>query len=394
MVSNTALKGAADALLRGAAEAGDVPGVVAMATDRNGTLYEGAFGRRSLDGDAAMTTDSVALLASMTKAITATAAMQLVERGKLDLESPVSRWLPELGEVRVLDGFEADGKPRLRPPKRPLTLRHLLTHTSGFGYEFLSQDVQKVQKALGLPSVLSSTPESLRQPLLFEPGERWEYGVGLDWAGRVVEAASGQKLGAYFAEHILGPLGMNDTAFVMTPAMRARKAKIHARLQDGALAPIELELPQPPAYEMGGAGLYGTVGDYLKFIRMVLNGGEGPKGRVLKAETLAQMSRNQIGELLVRPLKSADLTLTNDFVLPPEIPHQWSLAWMINTKPLPTGRPAGSLMWAGLTNCYYWIDPSNGVGGVLMTQILPFADVKAMPLFFGFEHVVYQSLRA
>jgi methyl acetate hydrolase len=385
------LKNALDGVLGAAAAKGEVPGVVGMVTDRNQTLYEGAFGRRVLGQDAAMTTDTVGLIASMTKAITATAAMQLVEQGKLELDGPVSRWLPQLGEVQVLEGFDAAGKPRTRPPRRPLTLRHLLTHTSGFGYEFLSPEVQQYHKAAGLPGVFTCELAALNTPLLFDPGERWQYGISLDWTGRVVEAASGQRLGAYLAQHVLGPLGMSDTAFRISASMRARLARIHARLPDGQLAPIDMELAQEPGFDMGGGGLYGTMGDYLKFIRMVLNKGESAGGRILRAETIEAMSRNQIGELNVQPVKSADPTLTNDFVLPPEIPHKWGLAWLINTKPLPTGRPAGALMWAGLTNCYYWIDPASGIGGALLTQVLPFADVKALPLFLAFEYAAYHA---
>jgi methyl acetate hydrolase len=386
------MKAALDGLLGAAVNPGEVPGVVGMVTDRRNTIYEGAFGQRTLGQGAAMTVDTVGLIASMTKAITATAAMQLVERNKLDLDSPASKWLPALGQVQVLEGFDAAGQPRTRPPKRPVTLRHLLTHTSGFGYEFLSTPIQQYQKAKGVPSILSCEPLALKLPLLFDPGERWEYGIGLDWAGRVVEAASGQKLSEHLKQNVLGPLGMGDTAFRMTASMRSRLAKIHARLPDGGLAPLDLELPGQPGVELGGAGLYSTLGDYLKFVRMVLNRGDSPGGRILKAETMELMSRNQIGDLNVPSMKSADPTLINDFMLPPEIPHKWSLAWIINTKPLPTGRPAGSLMWAGLTNCYYWIDPANGIGGALLTQILPFADVKALPLFLNFEYQVYSNL--
>ena len=375
---------ALDSLLNAAAKTGDVPGVVGMVTDRQNTIYEAAFGQRTLGQDVAMTIDTVGLIASMTKAITSTAAMQLVEQGKLDLDSPAAKWLPELGTVQVLEGFDAAGAPRTRAPKRSITLRHLLTHTSGFSYEFLSAAVQQYQKARNVPGIFSCELSALKLPLLFDPGERWEYGISLDWAGRVVEAASGQRLGDYLKQNVLGPLGMNDTAFRLTVSMRSRLAKIHARAESGALAPIDLELPEQPGFDLGGGGLYGTLGDYLKFIRMVLNRGDSPGGRILKAETVEAMSRNQIGVLDVQPVKSADRTLTNDFLLPPDNPHKWGLAWIINTRPLPTGRPAGSLMWAGLTNCYYWIDPASGIGGALLTQILPFADVKALPLFLNF----------
>lgn len=386
------LKESLDAVLRPAAEAGEIPGVVAMVTDREGRLYEGAFGVRKLGEPAPMRSDSVALIASMTKAITSAAALQLVERGKLDLDSPATKWLPELDQAQVLDGFDAAGQPRTRAPKRAITLRHLLTHTSGFGYEFLSEDIQKFQAATGTPGFASSSRASLKTPLLFDPGERWEYGISTDWVGLLVQQVSGQSLSAYFAEHLLQPLGMTDTAITMRPDMQARLASIHARLPDGSLTPIDLVLPQQPETEMGGQALYGTAGDYLKFVRMILNRGQGAHGRVLKAETVEAMSRNQLpAGLQVPSIRTASPAYSNDLLLPPDNPHLWSLAFMINSKTLPTGRAAGSLMWAGLTNCYYWIDPASGIGGVFITQILPFADVKALPLFFAFEYATYQA---
>ena len=386
------LKAELDALLGHAASSGEVPGVVAMVTDRKDTLYSGAFGLRTLGQPQPMSLDTVGWIASMTKALASTAAAQLLEQGKLSLDEPAARWLPELGRVQVLEGFGADGKPRLRAPKTPLTLRHLLTHTSGYGYEFLSHDIQKYQEATQTPSMFTALPASLDLPLLFDPGQRWEYGIGIDWAGRIVEKLSGKKLGAYLAEHVLAPLGMKETTFALTPALRARLAKIHMRGPDGKLSPLDLEVPQPPPMDMGGGGLYGTVGDYLKFVRMILNRGQGEQGRVLKAETVDLMCRNQMGGLEVQPIKSANPMFTNDLPMPPGIPHRWGLAFMINEKPLPTGRSAGSLMWAGLANSYYWIDPTAGVAGVMMSQILPFADVKALPLFLGFEMTVYRNL--
>ena len=386
------LQASVDALLDNATRKGDVPGVVAMLTDRESTLYEGAFGLRTLGQDAPMTTDTVGLIASMTKAITSTAAMQLVEQGKLDLHSAASKWLPELDRIGVLEGFGTDGKPRLRAPKRAITLHHLLTHTTGFSYEFLSEDIQKYQAATHTPGFISCTLDSIRLPLLFDPGERWSYGVSTDWAGRLVEAASGQTLGDYFAQHILDPLQMRDTAFRLRDDMRQRLASIHARGEDGKLGLLGLELPQEPEFQMGGGGLYGTMGDYLKFLRMILNRGQTDNGtRILQPETIDLMSRNQIGALQVPTVKSANRMFTNDLPMPPEIPHHWGLGFLLNSKPLPTGRPANSLMWAGLANSYYWIDPVNGIAGALMTQILPFADVKAMPLFLGFEFTVYRN---
>lgn len=389
------LKQSLDAVLQRGVQPGGVPGVVAMVTDRAGTRYEGAFGVRKLGDDAKMNTDSVVLIASLTKALTATAALQMVEQGKLDLTSPASKWLPDLGKVQVLEGFDVAGKPKLRAPKRPITLKHLLTHTAGFSYEFFSENLQKWQAATGTPGFTSSTYASLMMPLMFDPGERWEYGVNLDWVGLLVEQVSGQKLGAYLTEHVMKPLGMTSTSMKISPDMRKRLATIHARLPDGGLAPMDLEIPQEPEVEMGGHGLYGTAGDYLKFVRMILNKGQGDKGRVLKAETVEEMSKNQLeGDMQVPSITSADLGLSNHFPLPPDNPHLWSLAFMINTKDLPTGRKGGSLMWAGLANCYYWIDPTSGIGGVYLSQILPFGDIKSLPLFFEFEATTYQALAA
>jgi CubicO group peptidase (beta-lactamase class C family) len=385
------LKQDADSLLKKATDAGDVPGVVAMATSRDGTLYEGAFGKRVLGQDAPMTTDTVVWIASMTKALTGAAAMQLVERGKLELESPASRWVPELASVEVLDGFDAAGKPRTRKPKRPVTLRHLLTHTAGFSYEIWSGEIQRCQQAHNIPGIISCENAALRTPLLFDPGERWEYGIGIDFVGKAVEAATGKKLSAALKENLLEPLSMRDTAFKITPSMRERLAKIHQRGDDDRLTPVlDLELPQEPEFEMGGGGLYGTAGDYLKFVRMILNGGRANGTQVLKPETVKAMATNHIGDVLVGPLKTAIPPLSNDVDVFPGIPKKWGLSFLINTAQAPTGRSAGSLAWAGLANTYFWIDPSKGLGGVYLTQVLPFADKKSLPLCGEFETTVYR----
>lgn len=387
-----AMKDSIDALLRRAAEAGDVPGVVATVANRTGTVYEGAFGKRVLGEDTPMTVDTVGWIASMTKALTAAGAMQLVEQGRVDLESPASKWVPEIADSQVLEGFDASGRPRTRPPRRPITLRHLLTHTAGYGYEIWSADIIKYQQAKGIPGITSCENAALKTPLLFDPGERWFYGINLDWAGKVVEAVSGRKLGAYLAENLFGPLGMSSTGFKITPAMRARLAKIHQRDDKGALTPVELEIPQEPQFEMGGGGLYGTAGDYLKFVQMILNRGKADGKELLKPETVDRMTRNQMGATRVTMLKTAIPALSHDAEFLPGVPKSWGLSFQINEAPAPTGRPAGGLMWAGLANSYFWIDLKNGVGGVYLTQILPFADRKSLPLYYDFESAVYRSL--
>src|SRR6058998_45827 len=284
-----------DAMFTRAVESKAVPGIVAAATTDGGTLYEGAFGKRELGKDAPMTVDTVVWIASMTKAITATAAMQLVEQGKLSLDRPAADVVPELAAAKVLEGFDAAGKPRLRAPKRPITLRHLLTHTAGFGYEIWNPSIAQYQTATGTPGIPPCTNAALTTPLMFDPGDRCEYGINIDWAGKMVEAVSGQRLDRYFQENIFGPLGMKDTSFTISPSQRARLASVHQRGGDGALAPIEFEIPQQPEFHMGGGGLYGTATDYLAFTQMILRGG-GVKGvQLLRPETVALMSQNHIG---------------------------------------------------------------------------------------------------
>jgi len=278
-------------------------------------------------------------------------------------------------------------------PKRPVTLRHLLTHTAGFSYEIWSDDIQRYQQADNLPGIISCQNAALRTPLLFDPGERWDYGINIDFVGKAVEAVSGKKLSTAMQEYLFAPLGMSDTAFKITPSMRQRLAKIHQRGDDDKLTPLmDLEIPQEPEFEMGGGGLYGTAGDYLKFIRMILNGGKANGTQVLKSETVKTMSANHIGELLVGPLKTAMPPLSNDVDVFPGIPKKWGLSFMINTEKAPTGRSAGSLAWAGLANTYFWIDPAKGIGGVYLSQVLPFADKKSLPLYGEFETAVYQSM--
>ncbi len=387
------MKAQADKVLKDAVSKGDVPGVTAAATDAKGTTYEAGFGKRVLGEAADMTPDTVAWIASMTKAITGTAAMQLVERGKLGLDSPAKDVVPQLGEVGVLDGVDAAGKPKTRKAKRDITLRHLLTHTAGFGYDIWSPEVGKYMEAMEVPGVISCQNKALTTPLLFDPGERWFYGINIDWAGKMVEAASGKKLGQYMRDNILGPLGMDSTGFSITDSMRKRLAKIHHRGPDGALQPdTALELPQEPEFEMGGGGLYSTAGDYLKFVRMMLNQGKSDRGEaVLKPATVAEMSKNAMGDTRVCMLKTAAPPFSNDAEFFPGMDKQWGLSFMINNEEAPTGRSAGSLAWAGLANTYYWIDQKQGVGGVYITQILPFVDVKSLPLFYAFESAVYRQ---
>ena len=381
-----------DTILSRAVESKAMPGVVAGAATDKGVLYEGAFGTREVGKDAPMTLDTVVWIASMTKAITATAAMQLVENGKLGLERPASEVVPELAAAKVLEGFDPAGKPRLRAPKRPITLRHLLTHTAGFGYEIWDPAIAQYQTATGTPGITTCTNAALTTPLMFDPGDRWEYGINIDWVGKIVEAMSGQKLDRYFQEHIFGPLGIKDTSFKISPSQRARLATVHQRGEGGALAPIEFGLPQDPEFLMGGGGLYGTAGDYLTFARMIMQDGSFKGVQVLRPETVALMSQNHIGPIEVGLFKTAMPALSHDIELFPGMSKKWGLSFLINTQPAPTGRSAGSLAWAGLANTYFWIDRAKRVCGVFLSQLLPFYDPAAIDLFGKFETEVYRAL--
>jgi methyl acetate hydrolase len=381
-----------DQVLRQAADAKDIPGVVAVAASGTEIIYQGAFGKRDLSKDAAMTTDSVFWIASMTKAVTAAGAMQLVEQGKLALDAPIGKVLPDLASPQVLEGFDADGAPKLRAAKGPITLRQLMTHSAGFCYDLWNADMAKHVERTGLPGIITCKNDALKLPLASDPGTRWEYGINIDFVGKAVEAVSGKRLDVYLRDNLFTPLGMSDTSFKITDSQRKRLVGMHARGADGSLAAIPFELEQEPEFHMGGGGLYSTAFDYIKFTQMILNRGKGGGNQVLKAETVALMSQNNMGDLNVTKMISAAPPYTNDVDLYPDQAKKWGLSFLINTAKTAEGRSAGSLAWAGLANTYYWIDPSRDVTGVILMQVLPFADGKCLEAFAGFERCVYAGL--
>jgi methyl acetate hydrolase len=391
---STGFNASANAVLDGVVASNPrVPGVVAMVTDRHRNIYEGAAGKRRLDQAAEMTTDSAFAIFSTTKAITGTAILQLVEQGKLDLDAPARTYAPDIGKLQVIEGFDAKGEPKLRPPKRDVTTRMLMVHTGGFGYDFFSQIYNRLAQEKGQPSVITSSKASLMTPLLFDPGDKWEYGTNLDWCGQIVEAITGKRLGEVFKTRIFEPLGMNDTGFDLTDAMRRKLAGVHARGPDGSLTPMDFELPANPEVHMGGHGLYATVGDYMRFIRMWLNDGAGDNGRVLKPETVRMAVQNHLGDKKVTALPGVIPSLSNDAEFFPGQSKSWALTFMINDEQAPTGRPAGALGWAGLANLFYWIDRANGFGGFWATQILPFGDPASFVGYMNFETAFYDSLK-
>ena len=383
-----------DAVLRRAVDTKEVPGVVAMAASDKGVFYEAAFGTRDLARGPAMTMDTVFRIASMTKLVTSIAAMQLVEQGKLKLNDPVPPIHTALSAPQVLDGFDANGAPKLRPAKGPITLRHLLTHTAGFSYEQWDADTARYVKASGMPSTSTGKLAALRLPLVFDPGARWEYGINIDWVGLIVQSVSGQTLDAYVAEHITQPLGMKDTSFAPIPEQRARQTSVHQRMPDGSLQPQPLETLFTPEFWAGGGGLYSTAGDYLTLLRAMLGNGALDGTRILRPETVALMNSNQIGEIEAGILKTTAPARSTDVDFFPGISLKWGLGYMINMQPGPNGRSPGSLTWAGLFNTHYWIDPARHLTAVIMTQVLPFGDVPTMRLYGQYERSIYDVMKS
>jgi len=383
-----------DQLLRQKCDVREIPGVVAMAANSKEVIYQGAYGKRDLSKDDAMTADSVFWIASMTKAITAAAAMQLVEQGKLSLDAPIGGVLPDLAAPLVLEGFDHRGEPRLRPARTAITLRHLMTHTAGFCYDMWNAEMVKYLEKTGTPGITTCKNAALKTPIMSEPGTRWEYGTNIDFVGKAVEAASGKNLDAYLRDHVFTPLGMTDTGFRLADTQRNRLVAMHVRAPDGSLSPIPFEVEQNPEFHMGGGGLYGTAGDYIKFTQMILNRGRGNGNQVLRPETVATMGQNHIGELEMTRMTSAVAFATNDVDLYPGMVKKWGLSFLINSAKTPEGRSPGSLAWAGLANTYFWIDPSRDVSGVILMQLLPFADAKCLQAFAGFESGIYAGLDA
>jgi methyl acetate hydrolase len=383
-----------DSALAAAVGGQKIAGLVAAAADEDGVVYESAFGRRNVAHAQRMTTDSIFRIASMTKAITATAAMQLTEQGKLSLDQPAKEILPFLAATKVLLGFDSNDIPIIRPPRTQITLRNLLTHTAGFVYDTWNEEMARFAKITDLPAPRTGKLEALTAPLNFDPGERWEYGINIDIVGRMVEVASGLDLETYMQRYILQPLGMPDTSFIQRPEWENRLATIHARQGDGSLEPM----PAAPGGNVereffpGGGGLFSTASDYLRLLRALMNGGELDGNRILTPETVALMGQNHIGALEVRPLPTQNPRLSNPVDLFPGMSKKWGLSFLINTEPGPAGRSAGSLAWAGLNNTYYWLDPVKKIAGVLMTQTLPFADHTVLAALDSFERAVYQSL--
>ncbi len=368
---------AIDQLLNDAVADGRIHGVAAMVVGRDGVLYEGAAGDATLD--------TLFRNASMTKAVATTAALQLVEQGRLDLDATIDSVLPEFAEMQVL---AEDGT--LRAPASMPTFRQLMTHTSGLGYFFTNQALLEHCAANGVPSILDGLKVALKAPMVHDPGTMWEYGVSVDWLGLAVEKLTGRTLGEQLAETVYGPLGMTDSTFAPSDEARANLLPVKARMADGTLADTPLDLPAVQEWDAGGHGSYGTIRDYGRFVQAWLNDGAG----ILRPETVDLALQDHIeGIPMPEMIRTAVPELSNDVPALP-VPQGWGLGFHLTKVDLPGMRSAGTADWAGLFNSYYWIDRSAGVAGILMTQILPFFDGPVVETLLAFESAVYAEVGA
>lgn len=384
------MTGKIDEVLQSAVARGDVPGVVALAARADGVFYEGAAGKRAADAGDPITPDTMLRIASMTKMVTATAALQLSEQGRLDLDAPVDTYRPEFADLQVLEGFD-DSTPRLRPPRTRATVRQLITHTAGLAYWFFNRDIDRYEQVTGTPNILPGTVGVFRSPLASDPGTRFEYGINIDWLGRVIEAVSGQPLDAYIQANITGPLGMASTTAKMTAAQRANSTPVHVRADDGSWVVTDIDWAQEPEYWGGGHFLYSTPRDYMAFQRMLLGGGTLGDVRILDRATVDAAFTNQIGDLYFPPsIISVHPELSVDVNLGPDL--KWGLGLLLNEAQQPGMRAPGSGAWAGLFNTHFWVDRTSGVTGSIFSQVLPFAEPAVFQILIDFEQALYSAM--
>ncbi|WP_261779182.1 serine hydrolase domain-containing protein [Rhodococcus erythropolis] len=361
--------------------------VVVMLADDSTIRYAGAVSAVGGKSAAGADVDRIFWLGSQTKSIVATAALQLVDRGLVDLDASVSDILPELATPQVLEGFDGD-QPLLRPAQGSITLRMLLNHTSGLAYDMFSPEIAEYMRINQIPNIIECRNASLETPLLFDPGTRWTYGLGVDWAGKLVERLSGMPLDQYLQTNVFEPVGMTRTGFA--PSDTAEAMPMTARGPDGQLTEIPFALPAEPEFFMGGGGLFSTARDFLAFQQVFLRKGVTAAGqRLISEESYEVMITNQIGDLEVTPMPVGVPSLTHPVNLMPESVKKWSLGFLLNVSDTERGRHADSYGWAGLANSYFWNDPASQMAGIVVTQALPFADPQIMGFAERVESAAY-----
>lgn len=376
---------------KAAIDAGWVPGAVAIVGNGDRVLHKSAIGPSHRPDGRPHSLADVFMIASMTKAITSVAAAQLLEQGRFTLDQPAEEILPEIAKHQVITGFDADNKPILRPARRKATMRQLFTHTSGHSSDVWNVNTQTYAKVMSLPSIPSCRLPAFDLPLAFDPGEGWEYGVATDFLGKIIEKLSGMRLEEYFKKNIFERVGMEWTSFVMGPPQLAQEVPVRGKTDRGQIKALDFQISQTPELYMGGAGLYGTAGDYFKFLQMLLNRGSAQNGRVLKPETIATMFQNHIGDIRLPAMKTVIPPVSADLILDDPPGSKWSLCAHTNLRDMPGRRKAGSQFWGGLASSYYWIDPTSNLAGLIFMSYFPFADRDGLDLFETLERDAYST---
>ena len=379
-----------EAAAQKAIDNGKIPGAVATVGSADVLLHASAFGPSNRADGRPHTLDDVFMIASMTKAVTSVAAAQLLEQGHFSLDQPAEEILPQIADHKVLTGFDENDRPILRDPKTKATMRHLFTHTSGHSSDVWNDNTLHYAQVMELPGIPECKHESFNLPLVFDPGTGWEYSIATDFLGMASERVSGMRLEEYFRKHIFDPIGMDWTSFIISPRQRAELVPVRAKKGPDAFELMDFEISQTPEQYMGGAGLYGTAGDYQKFLQMFLNDGEGANGRVLRPETVDLMVGNHIGDIELPVMKTSLPDLSADVNLIPDTPRKWSLCALTNLADIPGRRRAGSQFWAGLACSYYWIDRKSGLAGQVFMSYFPFADPDGLEVFDALEADAYR----
>ncbi len=363
---------------------GTVPGVVTLIVNREGVLFEGAAGRQDVAKGVALKPDAIFRIASMTKPVTSVAIMMLVDAGKVKLDDPVSKYLPQFKGRPVIAKFNAaDASYTTRPARREITLRHLLMHTSGVGYAFSDPTVKRIVDAT------QKTEPDL--PLLHDAGEKWTYSAGTRVLGWVVENVSGQALDVFLRRQIFEPLKMADTGHVVPAAKVARVVTVHKR-NNGVLTEVPND-PQQASPVRGDGGLYSTAHDYGRFVRMLLNEGTLDGTRILSAKAVQMMSEMPAAGPLMQTQPDANAERTRPFPIGAG-KDKFGLGFQITAADPQYAkfRSPGSLSWGGINNTHFWIDPKRQIAGIVLMQVLPFYDDACMGVLRDIEALVYRDL--
>lgn len=371
---------------------GELHFAVAAVGNTSGQLWSHSAGHRDAQKTEVAADDNIIQIASMTKLITTIGALQLVEQGVLDLDTPITAYAPQLSELQVLKGFDEQDNPILENADRAPTIRELMTHTGGYVYEFWNANAKKASE-LGVSESLFSGGNYLAAPLAFEAGTAWEYGINTDWLGVIIERISGQRLSAYFDENIFDPLRMVDTFYELPQEKMNRSVTVMARVNE---ALIELPTLQPApmakgsmAHYSGGGGLYSTVADYGRVLQMLLNDGALDGETLLTPETVDSMFVNNIGDIQLAALGTVMPEVSNTADLSFGNPATFGLGLLLHSEGVEGGRKAYSGSWAGLFNSYYWVDRESQTYGIFGTQILPFFDAASVDTLLKLEQAVY-----